>query len=278
VRIRILSVALSAAVVVLALPREGAPTTLTATFAPIRMAARPGEVLTTAYQLKIEDGEPPANFKVSVQDWWRSEDGQHSFYAAAGSLSRSCGPWISASPGESTRAGGETLQVRLTIAVPEAVKPGGYWCALTVDEQLDPLATTPAAVGMRFLASVSTGIYVNVNPIERGVDILSVDIVGDNAVMKLSNTGNAPVSVEGRYEFVKPGETRPYATVELPRNVLLTEPIPTGTFAAPLPSPADLPSGTYVVRLLLDIGLDHYIGVQRQIEINRAIRPDPPVK
>jgi hypothetical protein len=257
------------------MPVRAAAVAIKASFAPIRMTARAGEVLTTAYDLKLQEGEPTAHFKVEVQDWWRSEDGQQSFYAPAGAIGRSCGRWVTANPQESTVAGGETLKVRLTISVPENVTAGGYWCALSVDEMPDPLSATPDGVGVRFLASVSTGIYVNVNPIERGVDILSVEVDGDRALARIENTGNTPVTVEGRFEFAKPGADRPTAVVELARNVLLTEPITTGLYAAALPAATDLPPGRYIVRLILDIGLDHYIGVQKELEIVRAAAREP---
>jgi hypothetical protein len=269
--LRNLPAALAAAAIGIAFaPVPAGAITIQASLAPIRVTARPGQVVTTTYELKLQAGEPDAHFKVDIQDWWRSEDGQQSFYAAAGSLGRSCGRWVSANPRESSVAGGETLHVRLSIEVPEDVKPGGYWCALTVDELPDPLIATPDGVGVRFLASVSTGIYININPIERGVDIVSVDVLGDRATARLSNTGNVPLVVEGRLEFVKPGETGPTAVVDLPRNVLLTEPIATGSYAVDLPDRSMLPSGRYLVRLVLDIGLDHYIAVQREVDVARG--------
>jgi hypothetical protein len=244
--------------------------TFAASFAPLKIAAKPGQVVTSVYRLQLAEGEPGTHFKVDVQDWWRSEDGQQSFYASAGSLTRSCGRWVSANPRESDVAGGGTLEVRLTIEVPAEVKPGGYWCALSVDEMPDPLATTPEGVAVKFLASVSTGIYVYIDPVERGADILSVVVEHERIAARIANTGNTPVTVEGRFEFTRPGERLPVATVELPRNTLLTEPIVTGLFAADLPEPARLPSGRYVVRLIIDIGLDHYIGLQRELDVRRG--------
>ena len=87
----------------------------------------------------LDEADPRTHFKVDVQDWWRSEDGRQSFYAPAGSISRSCGHWVSANPMEATVAGGEALNIRLTVSVPQDVQPGGYWCALSVDEMPDPL-------------------------------------------------------------------------------------------------------------------------------------------
>ena len=268
-RFRPAALAVVAAILTLVAPHRAVAVTIKASFAPIRMTARPGEIVTTVYRLKLQEDEPAVHFKVEVQDWWRSEDGQQSFYAPSGSIARSCSRWVSANPLESEVSGSEPLQVRLTISVPADVKPGGYWCALTADEVPDPLSATADGVGVRFLASVSTGIYVNVNPIERGADVLSVDIVGDRAVARVVNTGNIPVTVEGRYEFVKAGNALAVVVVDLPRNILLTEPIATGSYSAALPDQSQLPSGRYLVRLVLDIGLDHYIAVQRELDIRR---------
>lgn len=250
-------------------PAGAAAVTIQASFTPIKVTARPGQTITTSYELKLQAGEPGARFKVDVQDWWRSEDGQQSFYVAAGSLSRSCGKWVSANPREASVAGGDTLHVQLSIEIPEGVRAGGYWCALSVDEVPDPLSATPEGVAVRFLASVSTGIYVNVNPIERGADIVSVNVTGERAVARIANTGNTPLIVEGRFEFIRPGGPSPTAVVDLPRNILLTEPIATGLYDVALPDPSTLPTGHYLVRLVVDIGLDHYIAVQRELDIAR---------
>jgi hypothetical protein len=243
--------------------------TFNASFAPIKIAAKPGQVLTTNYRLGLDDADPRTHFKVEVQDWWRSEDGRQSFYAPAGSISRSCGHWVSANPMEATVSGGQALQIRLTVSIPQDVQPGGYWCALSVDEVPDPLAVVPEGVGVRFLASVSTGVYVYIDPVERGADVLDIEVNGAQATARIQNTGNTPTAVEGRFEFLRDGESKPAAVVPLPRNMLLTEPVRTAAFSVALPSPVDLPSGRYTVRLVLDIGLDHYIGFQRALDIVR---------
>lgn len=263
------AVALVAAVAAAFIASPAEAVTFNASFAPIRISARPGQVLTTSYRLGLDETDPRTHFKVEVQDWWRSEDGRQSFYAPAGSISRSCGHWVSANPMEATVAGGEALQIRLTVSVPQEVQPGGYWCALSVDEMPDPLAVMPEGVGVKFLASVSTGVYVYIDPVERGADVLAIDVDGRQATARLQNTGNTPTAVEGRFEFLRPGETTPVAVIVLPRNMLLTEPVRTAAFSVSLPEPATLPSGRYVVRLILDIGLDHYIGLQRTVDLVR---------
>ena len=66
-------------------------------------------------------------------------------------------------------------------------------------------------------------------------------------------------------------ELQPTAVVTLARSVLLTEPFVTGAFSAKLPDAALLPSGRYIVRAIVDFGVDHYIGTQREMNIERSV-------
>ena len=63
-----------AAAAFIASPAEAV--TFNASFAPIRISAKPGQVLTTTYRLGLDEADPRTHFKVDVQDWWRSEDGR----------------------------------------------------------------------------------------------------------------------------------------------------------------------------------------------------------
>jgi hypothetical protein len=133
-----------------------------------------------------------------VEDWWRSEDGVQSFYAAPGTLKRSCGNWVSLNPGESAVDPGQTLSVRVTVNVSTDAEPGGYWCVLTLDEVPDPL-TAAENVGVKFVASISTGIFIYIDPVNRAAEIVDVVLQPGAASVKLRNTGNAPLGVEGRF-------------------------------------------------------------------------------
>src|SRR5205085_7695907 len=133
-------------------------------------------------RLTLAKDELRTQFKVHVQDWWRSEDGKESFYKPAGTIPESCAPWIKMNPVEASVEPGATLDVKLTIAIPEGTKTGGYWCAFTVDEVPDPLKINPEGVGVRFLASLSIGVFVYVGPVTRSAKIVDVQ-VGEEAVM-----------------------------------------------------------------------------------------------
>ena len=242
-----------------------------ASLTSIKTTAHAGQVQTHQYLLTLDKNEKkPARFKFHVEDWWRSEDGRQSYYAAPGSLRRSCGGWVSVNPVEAVAQPGATLSARVTVTVPREVGPGGYWCVLTVDELPDPLEA-PTGVGAQFVGSVSTGIFVYIDPVDRAVEFTGVHVGTSEALVKLENRGNAPVGVEGRFEFVRPGETEPVATLSFPRGTLLPEPIATAIFGATLPSADVLPSGQYIVRVVVDIGLDHEIGVEHQIDLIRDI-------
>ena len=244
--------------------------TFTATLNTIKISAQPGQVMTRPFELTLGADQPRTVFTARAEDWWRSEDNKQSFYAAPGRLRRSCGPWMSVNPMEAAVEPGGTLKVRVTVAVPSEVESGGYWCALTVDEVPDPASADGVAV--RFLASVSVGIFVYIDPVERAGEIGDVTISRDEAEITLHNRGNTPLTVEGRVEFVRAGAagaSAPVATVVIPRATVLTEPARTSVLRTALPEAGRLPSGRYLVRAILDIGLEHYIGLERELDVRR---------
>jgi hypothetical protein len=242
-----------------------------ATLESIKIDARPKQVITRQFRLTLDPNQRETRFRARVEDWWRGEDGRQSFYAEPGTLRRSCARWVSLNPVEASVKPGETLVIRITVAVPEEIAQAGYWCALTIDEVPDPM--TQIGVGVRFVASVSTGIFVTVGTVERAARILDLEVGAEEARVRVRNDGNAPVGVDGRLEFFAPGASSPAATVTVPRATVLTEPSVEGTLIARLPPASDLPSGRYRVRAVLDYGASHYIGAEKEIAIVRAVQP-----
>lgn len=244
------------------------PLSFQATLDSIRVEAQPQQVITRQFRLTLDPNQKATRFRARIEDWWRSEDGAQSFYGAPGTLQHSCARWVSLNPVESTVTPGETMVVRITITVPPEMASGGYWCALTVDEVPDPLAPA-SGVGVRFVASVSSGIFVNVGTVLRAARILDLQVGAAQAFVRLRNEGNAPVGIDGRLEFYAPGAAEPTATVTVPRGTLLTEPSVDGTLTSILPPAAALPSGRYRVRAILDYGAEHFIGAERDVELVR---------
>jgi hypothetical protein len=249
--------------------------TFQATLDTIKLNARPGQVVTRAFQLTLDRDQPKTRFKAHMQDWWRSEDGTQSFYREPGTLSRSCGRWVTLNPVEAEVLPGETMTTRISISVSPEAQPGGYWCVLTVDEVLDPFAAAEG-VGVRFTASVSVGMFIYVGELQRAAEITAVDVRDDAAIVTVRNDGNTPLAIEGRFEFVKPGAAEATAVVTLPRGTLLTEPIVSGQFSVKLPESSSLPSGRYRVRAIIDYGVDHYIGSERELDIARPASKESP--
>jgi len=243
-----------------------------ATLESIKIDAQPRQVVTRQFKLTLDANQRETRFKARVEDWWRSEDGKRSFYAEPGTLRHSCARWVSLNPVESSVKPGETLVIRITVAIPPEMAAAGYWCALTIDEIPDPLVVQ-TGVGVRFVASLSTGIFVNLGPVERVARILDLEVEGEEARLKIRNEGNAPVGIDGRLEFFAAGASSPTATVVVPRVTVLTEPSVDGTLIAQLPPVSELPSGRYRVRAVLDYGAAHYIGAEKEIEIVRAVQP-----
>jgi hypothetical protein len=260
--------------VMLAVPVTAASQTpgrlaFSATLDSIRVHARPNEVVTRQFQLTLDENQPRTHFRARVEDYWRSEDGRESFYGQPGTLRRSCGPWVSINPVDAVVGPGETLTVRTTVNVPAEVLDGGFWCVLTVDEVPDPEARQ-AGVGVRFLASVSTGIFVYVGEVDRDASIVDLDLAGEEVRIRVQNDGNAPVGIEGQVEWLQVGSDTPVATVDLPRFTVFTEPMVQGLLRAPLPAAHALPDGRYLMRAILDFDGDHYIGAEREVTVVRA--------
>jgi hypothetical protein len=158
--------------------------------------------------------------------------------------------------------------------VPATVRAGGYWCVLTVDQLPDPLAPLHG-VAVRFLASVSTGIFISIPPIVKDVEVSGVQLSRRQVKVTLRNTGNAPVGVEGRIEVLRPDRQEPVAATSLPRVTILTEPVSSREVAADFPGLATLPAGRYLMRVVLDLGLDHDLGVQRELVIPDDLARSP---
>ena len=241
-------------------------------FAPMNfnIQAKPGQIVNQTFTLTLAKDMRPTQFKAHIEDWWRSADNNQTFFAAPGTLRKSCGTWCAINPTEALVQPGDTLAVKLSIRVPADAEPGGYWAALTVDEIPDPLAPKPSGVSISFKASLSVGINVEVPTATLSAKLKGVRIGENRAFVTVCNEGNTPVRVSGTIEFYKHGEEKPTATIQLSNQPLLPEPINTVEFSAPLPSANDLPSGKYKVRAIIDAGLDYLMGLEKELQIVRS--------
>lgn len=251
------------------------PMQLVGTFSSAKIYAKPGQTVNTGFQMTLDPNYHPTVFRSSISDYYPSEDGKQSFYPPSGTISHSCGKWVTLNPVEKRINPGEKLDVRLTVSVPADAQPGGYWCALSVDQLPDPVEKDADTHGetqvqLSFLASISTGVFVYIEPLNRSAQITAVEISNKSANVKLTNDGNTPIAVEGRFEFLAEGVNGEPIKVVLPRTTIFRDPENSAIIGGKLPPADQLPSGNYSVRLILDIGLDHLIGVQKKIYLQRA--------
>ena len=237
--------------------------------ATISVEAAPGQTVSRTLSLTLAKECAPTHFKARMEDWWRNEGNDRTFYAQAGTIAHSCGKWCSVNPVESAVKPDETMTVKVTVHVPGDAKPGGYWSALTIDEVPDPTEPRPTGVSMIFRASLSVAIYVEIPTATRAARISGVRIADGRASVTLVNEGNIPLRVNGTFEFRKPGEETPVITIPVGGEPILPEPINTCTFSAALPDSAKLPDGRYKVRVIVDAGLDHVLGAERELDILR---------
>ena len=248
----------------------------TSSFKPIRFFAKPGQTITSKYTLGLESAERRLHFRAKVEDWWRSIDGKQTIYRKAGTVARSCAHWVTLDPVEQAVDPGSKIDIRVTVRIPKETKPGGYWCALTVDELQDPThLAKKRGVGVSFVASFSTAIYILIRPLDLKAKILEVKLESAKGLVTVQNQGNTPLIIQGRLEFVPPGDTKPLATAKLKGGVVLPIPINKRIMVAPLPSTKELPTGRYMVKVIIDIGLDHFIGVQKEMKIWREAKKPP---
>jgi len=238
--------------------------------ANISIQGRPGQVVNRTFSLTLAKDSPPTYFHARTEDWWRSADNSQTFYASPGTIRRSCAGWCTLNPVETSVKPSETTTIKITVRVPDDVRPGGYWAALTVDEVPDPLAPKPFGVVMTFKASISVGIFVEIPPVTRAARITSIRITGDHAAVTLRNEGDVPLKVSGTFEFYRPGEQQPAASVQTGTDPLLPEPVNTCEFSTALPDRSTLPSGRYRVRVIVDVGLDYLMGAEKELDIARA--------
>jgi hypothetical protein len=97
----------------------------TAGLEAIQIEGTPGRVFTRLFHLTLDKAEQRTQFKIHLEDWWRSADGKQSFYRPPGTLATSCGLWTAVNPAEAAVQPGATLTVRVSVTIPGDARPGG---------------------------------------------------------------------------------------------------------------------------------------------------------
>jgi len=169
-------------------------------------------------------GTDPIVVHISLHDWWRTPEGKFQILPA-GSLERSCAPWLVYSATTLELAPGEEAQVSVQVTVPEDVE-GDHWALLLVAEEPQPVEEQQAEEGLTSTTRVVVTYAVKIlqqDPVNaapaaeiRGIELVSQDPL--TLQVHYANTGNCHITGQGTVELRDIfGETvRSYTVVPFP--------------------------------------------------------------
>ena len=235
----------------------------------------PGVSTTFAFQVTNDETEP-LELRVRLCDWLRDLAGVNRFCEEAGEVARSATSWVEVGPREFTLNPGESQEVRVTLAAPEAAPDGSpldgsYWTAVMVEavppseggEQPGTEVVVKRRFGLKIVATIAgTGrLEGQIVALERhGLNPLWLTLDFENR-----GTLNIP-EVQGRVE-VRDVRGETLETIPL-------EPFPVlpgyarRVIAASVRPPGErLPAGDYIVLAVLDYGGEALVGAQLLLRV-----------
>ena len=235
----------------------------------LRLPIAPGEQGAGAFLVR-NTGTDPIVVHISLHDWWRTPEGKFQILPA-GSLERSCAPWLVYSATTLELGPGEEAQVSVEVTVPKEVE-GDHWALLLVAEEPQPVEEQQAEEGLTSTTRVVVTYAVKIlqqDP-ENGApaaEIRSIELVSQDPLtlqVYYANTGNCHITGQGTVELRDIfGETvRSYTVTPFPllpgeERVVTIE----DTTGEPLPE------GLYYAIALLDFGGEYLVQGGAPIQI-----------
>jgi hypothetical protein len=229
---------------------------LTVSIAEVSISVGAGE--TTDAAVTILNDEPVAvHVRIALSEWDENQDGV-TVLRSAGSVERSCAPWIDTGPLEVLLEPFDEMQIHASIAVPLGAR-GTYWAGLLVTRNPDAEAT--AIEDIAVTGELFIKIYVTVPPGEAAAEVAYLEVGGLQPLW-------ATVRV------VNSGSLRLFGVT----GVLSMEDVSGGEVSVPLPIVDILPGhfidvrvdtawraiqpGIYLVRAVVDFGAEYLIAGQ----------------
>ena len=235
----------------------------------LRLPIAPGEQGAGTFLVR-NTGTDPIVVHISLHDWWRTPEGKFQILPA-GSLERSCAPWLVYSATTLELAPGEEAQVSVEVTVPEDVE-GDHWALLLVAEEPQPVEEQQAEEGLTSTTRVVVTYAVKILQQDpengapaaeiRGIELVSQDPL--TLQVHYANTGNCHITGQGTVELRDIfGETvRSYTVTPFPllpgeERVVTIE----DTTGEPLPE------GLYYAIALFDFGGEYLVQGGAPIQI-----------
>ncbi len=230
---------------------------LTVSVAEFRLAAAPDSSVLASF-IVLNDEPQAVSIAVSVTDWDDGRDGVTHLYPA-GSVDRSCSPWLTVDATTFTLAPFDERAVNVVVRVPEGVR-GTHWAGFLVRSAPEsPQAVSIADVAISSEALVR--LFVTIPP-----------AAGDLSVTKLSVVAVDPFRI--RVGLANGGDARlpditGIASVEGQTGAELSFPLPAVSVlpGRSLDVEAELPwrpdeAGIYLVRAVFDFGAEILVAGQ----------------
>ncbi len=235
----------------------------------LRLPIAPGEQGAGTFLVR-NTGTDPIVVHISLHDWWRTPEGKFQILPA-GSLERSCAPWLVYSATTLELGPGEEAQVSVQVTVPEEVE-GDHWALLLVAEEPQPVEEQQAEEGLTSTTRVVVTYAVKILQQDpengapaaeiRGIELVSQDPL--TLQVHYANIGNCHITGQGMVELRDIfGETvRSYTVTPFPllpgeERVVTIE----DTTGEPLPE------GLYYAIALFDFGGEYLVQGGAPIQI-----------
>lgn len=117
----------------------------------------------------------PLRILIDTEDWDMDPNGRLSFTAEHVD-ERSVRPWVHYTPGEDEIVPGEEVYVRLSVVVPPDALPGEYRGALIAQPRAPYKPVKAGEKRLDLRLRLATVLYVEVPPIERGADLIGLEV------------------------------------------------------------------------------------------------------
>lgn len=226
---------------------------------PLRMELAAGPGSTTTQGITVTNaGKEPIRVRGRVTDWDLSRDGAPQFESAVEGGPYSATSWVRIAPPEHIVEPGKEAIVRVSLAVPANIEPGGYRTGVLFE--FGPATGDPVGRGreVMFKSRIATLLYVNIGqpPMAAELTDLRQRITGQQLqiVATIKNTSRRSVRTKGSL-ILYDQAGRNVREVPVPDVPFLPESEREVAIVVADPQKTALAAGEYRVELRIDVGL-----------------------